>query len=144
MDLFSPTRVTSLSEMHYAYILVDDYSKYTWVCFLAHKNDALQAFEKCSKKVQKEKDFCISSIRSDHRTEYENELFKTFCNENGISHTFSSPRTPQQNGVVERKNRTLVEMARTILHEYNLPLYFGRKPLTHLVTFQIEFLKDQF
>ena len=50
--------------------------------------------------------------------------FKIFCNENGISHTFSSHRNPQQNGVVERKNRTLVEMARTMLHEYNLPLYF--------------------
>ena len=75
---------------------------------------------------------------------FENEFFKIFCNENGISHTFSSPRTPQQNGVVERKNRTLVEMARTILHEYNLPLYFGRKPLILHVTFQIEFSKDQF
>ena len=51
-------------------------------------------------------------------------LSKPFCIENGISHTFSSPRTPQQNGVVERKNRTLVEMDRTMLHEYNLPLYF--------------------
>ena len=53
-----------------------------------------------------------------------NEFFKNFCSENGISHTFSSPRTPQQNGIVERKNRTLMEMARTILHQYNLPLYF--------------------
>ena len=76
------------------------------------------------KEFKKKKKFCISSIRSDHETEFENEFFKTFCNENSISHTFLSPRTPQQNGVVERKNRTLVEMARTILHEYNLPLYF--------------------
>ena len=73
---------------------------------------------------KKKKGVCISSIRSDHNTKFKNEYFITFCNENGISHTFSSPRTPQQNGIVERKNRTLVEMARTMLYEYNLPLYF--------------------
>ena len=88
------------------------------MCFLTHKNDAFKDFENFAKRVQKEKKW------SDHGTEFENELFKTFCNENGISHTFSSHRTPQQNGVVERKNRTLVEMAITILHEYSLPLYF--------------------
>ena len=71
--------------------------------FFAHKNNAFKFFENFAKRVQKEKGFCISSIRSGHRTEFENEFFKTFCNENGISHTFSSPRTPQQNGVVERK-----------------------------------------
>ena len=124
MDLFGPTRVASLGAMHYAYMLVDDYSRYTLVCFLAHKNNAFKAFENFTKRTQKEKGFCISFIRSDHGTKFENEFFKTFYNENGISHIFSSPRTPQQNRVVEKKNRTLVEMARTILHEYNLPLYF--------------------
>ena len=124
MDLFGLTRVASLGGMHYAYVLVDDYSRFTWVCFFAHKNDAFKAFENFAKRVQKEKGFCISSIISDHGTKFENEFFKIFCNENGISHTFSSPRTPQQNRVVERKNRTLVEMARIMLHEYNLPLYF--------------------
>ena len=78
----------------YIYVLVDDYSRYTWVCFLAYKNDAFKAFENFSKRVKKEKGFCISSIRSDHEIEFENKFFKTFCKENGISHTFSSPRTP--------------------------------------------------
>ena len=94
MDLFSPTRVASLSGMHYAYILVDDYSRYTWMYFLAHKNDAFKAFENFTKRVQKEKGVCISFIRSDHVTEFENEIFKIFYNENSISHTFSSSRTP--------------------------------------------------
>ena len=53
MDLFGPTRVASLGGMHYAYILVDDYSKYTWVCFLAHKNDVFKTFENFTKRVQK-------------------------------------------------------------------------------------------
>ena len=90
MDLFRPTRVASLSEIHYAYVLVHDYSRYTWVCFLAHKNDAFKAFKNFAKRVQKEKGFCISSIISDHATEFENEFFKTFCSGNGISHMFSS------------------------------------------------------
>ena len=122
MYFFGPTRVVSLDGMYYAYVLVDDYSTYTWVYFLTHKNDAFKAFENFAKRVKKDKSFCISSIKSDHGTEFENEFFKTFCNENGISHTFSSPRSPQQNRVVERKNITLMEMARIMLHDYSLPL----------------------
>ena len=79
MDLFGLTRVTSLGGIYYVYILVDEYFKYTWVCFLAHKNDAFKAFENFSKRVQKEKGFYISSIRSDHSTKFENKFFKTFC-----------------------------------------------------------------
>ena len=59
-------------------------------------------------------------VRSDHRGEFENEPFEIFCEKHGIFHEFSSPRTPQQNGVVERKNRSLQEMARTMIHENNL------------------------
>ena len=59
MDLFGPTRVVSLGGMHYAYVLVDNYSRYTWVYFLAHKNDTFEAFKKFAKRVQKEKGFCI-------------------------------------------------------------------------------------
>ena len=66
MDLFGPTRVASFGVMHYAYVLVDDYSRYTWVCFLAHKNDAFKAFKNFAKIIQKEKGFCISTIQSDH------------------------------------------------------------------------------
>ena len=88
MDLFGPTRVASLGVMYYAYVLVDDYSRYTWVCFLAHKNDDFKASQNFSKRVQKEQGFCIYSIRSDHGTEFENEFFKNFCNENGISQRF--------------------------------------------------------
>ena len=84
MDLFGPIRVASLSGMNYAYVIVDNYSRFTWVCFLAHKNDAFYAFKSLSKRVQNEKGFCITSIRSDHGKEFENELFKIFYNENGI------------------------------------------------------------
>jgi len=66
----------------------------------------------------------ILKVRSDHGGEFENELFETFCEKHGIVHEFSSPRTPQQNWVVERKKRTLQEMARTMIHENNLAKHF--------------------
>jgi transposase InsO family protein len=70
--------------------------------------------------IQNEKDSKILKVRSDHGGEFENEPFEKFCEEHGILHEFSSPRTPQQNGVIERKNRSLQEMARTMMHENNL------------------------
>ncbi|XP_070003450.1 uncharacterized protein [Nicotiana sylvestris] len=66
----------------------------------------------------------LTSIRSDHGTEFENAKFSEFCDENGIDHNFSSSRTPQQNGVVERKNKTLENMARTMLLSSKLPHSF--------------------
>ena len=61
--------------------------------------------------MQNKKGYTITSIRSDHGGEFENVEMEAFCNKNGFDHNFSAPRTPQQNGVVERKNRTLQEMA---------------------------------
>ena len=58
--------------------------------------------------------------------EFENEPFEAFCEKYGILHEFSSPRTPQQNGVVERKNRTLQEMARTMIHKQFGKTFLGR------------------
>ena len=105
-------------------MIVNDFSRYTWVLFLAHKNDVFHEFSKLCRKIQNEKGFTISCIRSDHGREFENVEFESFCYEQGIEHTFSAHRTPQKNRVVERKNRTLQEMARTILHENNLLNYF--------------------
>ena len=124
MDLFEPSRTTSLGGKSYSFVIVDDFSRYTWVLFLAHKNNVFHEFSKLCRKIQNEKGFTISCIRSDHGREFENVEFESFCDEQGIEHTFSALRTPQQNGVVERKNRTLQEMTKIILHENNLPNYF--------------------
>ena len=76
---------------------------------------------KCFRKEFKmKKVICISSIRLYHGGEFENHIFKKFCNENDISHNFSSPKTPQQNMVIKRKNKYLQEMARTMLLESGL------------------------
>ena len=74
--------------------------------------------------MQNEKGCRISIIKSDHGGEFQNERFDKFCEKHGIKHNFSAPRTPHQNGVVERKNRSLEELTRTLLNETNLPKYF--------------------
>jgi transposase InsO family protein len=71
----------------------------------------------------------IKKIRSDNRTKFKNSQIEGFLEEEGIKHEFSSPYTPQQNGVVERKNRTLLNMARTMLDEYMTPDWFWAKAI---------------
>ncbi|CAL9078937.1 unnamed protein product [Musa textilis] len=124
LDLFGPIDITSLGGSKYVFVIVDDYSRYTWTYLLAHKSDCFKCFSKFCKLTQNKKGFMISSIRSDHGGEFQNHDFQNFCEINGYNHNFSTPRNPQQNGVVERKNRNLQEMARTMLNEYNLPKYF--------------------
>jgi transposase InsO family protein len=124
LDLFGPMRTTSLGGKRYAFVIVDDFSRFTWVLFLAQKDDTFFEFSNLFKKVQNSLELKLVSLRSDNGREFNNQFFEEFCNENGITHNFSAPRTPQQNGVVERKNRTLQEMARSMLCENSLPKYF--------------------
>ncbi|GJT94323.1 retrovirus-related pol polyprotein from transposon TNT 1-94 [Tanacetum coccineum] len=125
MDLFGPSAVRSYGGNRYTLVIVDDYSRYTWTRFLKDKTEAFDHFEIFSKKIQNQLGCTIVSIRTDHGREFDNEVqFGEFCNANGITHNFSAPRTPQSNGVVERKNRTLQEMSRTMLNEQSLPQKF--------------------
>nr|GFB03144.1 retrovirus-related Pol polyprotein from transposon TNT 1-94 [Tanacetum cinerariifolium] len=125
MDLFGPSVVRSYEGNHYTLVIVDDYSRYTWTRFLKDKTEAFDQFEIFSKKIQNQLGCTIVSIRTDHSREFNNEVqFGEFCNANRITHNFSAPRTPQSNGVVERKNRTLQEMSRTMLNEQSFPQKF--------------------
>ncbi|GJT10156.1 retrovirus-related pol polyprotein from transposon TNT 1-94 [Tanacetum coccineum] len=125
MDLFGPSSVRSYGGNRYTLVIVDDYSRYTWTRFLKDKTEAFDQFKIFSKKIQNQLGCTIVSIRTDHDREFDNEVqFGEFCNANGITHNFSAPRTPQSNGVVERKNRTLQEMSRTMLNEQSLPQNF--------------------
>ncbi|GJY71977.1 retrovirus-related pol polyprotein from transposon TNT 1-94 [Tanacetum coccineum] len=125
MDLFGPSAVRSYGGNLYTLVIVDDYSRYTWTRFLKNKTEAFEQFEIFSRKIQNQLGCSIVSIRTDHGREFDNEVqFGEFCNANGITHNFSAPRTPQSNGVVERKNRTLQEMSRTMLNEQSLPQKF--------------------
>lgn len=123
MDLFGPFINVSLGGNVYTFVILDDYSHYTQTKFLSQKRDVFSSFRKLAKVIQKEKGLSIAYIRSDHGGEFQKEEFEHFCNKNGIQNTFSTPRTSQQNGLVERKNKSLVEFARTVLNETNLHKY---------------------
>ena len=117
MDLCGPMRVQSINGKRYILVIVDDYSRLTWVLFLAHKDEAFEKFSNLCKRIQNQQGLKISTVQSDHGREFENKLFEEFCNDNGITHNFSAPRTPQQNGVVERQNRTVQQMARSMMKD---------------------------
>jgi transposase InsO family protein len=97
---------------------VDDYSRFTWVFFLQEKSQTQETLKRFLRRAQNEFRFRIKNIRRDNGTEFKNSQIEGFLEEEGIKHEFSSPYTRQQNGVVERNNITLLDMARTMLNEY--------------------------
>ncbi|CAM8904112.1 unnamed protein product [Rhodiola kirilowii] len=125
MDPMGPMQVESIGRKRYAFVCIDDYTRYSWITFLCEKSDTVQAFVQlatCLINERRDREESLLSTRSYHEREFENENFAQFCDEQGIVHQFSSPITPQQNGVVERRNRTVQEMTRVILHAKNVPL----------------------
>nr|AAX96296.1 retrotransposon protein, putative, unclassified [Oryza sativa Japonica Group]ABA91784.1 retrotransposon protein, putative, unclassified [Oryza sativa Japonica Group] len=124
MDTIGPARVQSVGGKWYVLVIVDDFSRYSWVFFMATKDEAFQHFRGLFLRLELEFPGSLKRIRSDNGGEFKNASFEQFYNERGLEHEFSSPHVPQQNGVVERKNRVLVEMARTILNEYKTPRKF--------------------
>jgi hypothetical protein len=117
MDVFGPIAYISIGRSKYCLVIVDDYSRFTWVFFLQEKSQTQETLKGFLRRAQNEFGLRIKKIRSDNGTEFKNSQIKGFLEDEGIKHEFSSPYTPQQNGVVERKNRTLLDMARTMLDE---------------------------
>ena len=107
VDLMGPTRTESLGRKRYIMVIVDNFSRYTWVESLREKLEACEKLEILCKKLQNEKGAPIVKIRSDYGKEFENARFESFCAKNGIKREFSAPKTLKQNGVVERKNRLI-------------------------------------
>ncbi|KAI9164818.1 hypothetical protein LWI28_002665 [Acer negundo] len=124
LDLMGPMQTESLGGKRYIFVCVDDFSRFTLTYFLREKFETFDKFKTFCNNIQNEMNSSIKSIkwiRSDHGREFENVSFETYCDSIGISHEFSAPRTPKKNGVVERKNRVLQEMARVMLLSNNVP-----------------------
>jgi transposase InsO family protein len=119
-DLFRTTTYTSIDGNKYGFMIVDDFTRYTWVVFLIDKNDVFATFKSFIKRVYNEFETTIKNVRSDNGNEFKNTRIDELCDEFGIRHQFSAKDTPQSNGLVERKNRTLIDMARSMLSEYNV------------------------
>jgi hypothetical protein len=106
MDLFVSIAYISIGGSKYFLVIVDDYSRFTWVFFLQEKSQTQETLKKFLRWTQNEFGLRIKKIISDNGMEFKNSQIEGFLEEEGIKHEFSSPYTPQQNGVVERKNRT--------------------------------------
>lgn len=119
-DICGPMRVTSIGGSHYFITFIDDATRWCEVKFLKHKSEALEAFKNFKNKVEKQTGKKVKCLQSDNGLEYINNSFKKFLDDQGITRRLTVPDTPQQNGVSERKNRTLVEMARCMMIEANI------------------------
>ncbi|GJZ74924.1 zinc finger, CCHC-type containing protein, partial [Tanacetum coccineum] len=122
--LFGPTFVSSLMHKKYCLVVTDDYSRFTWVFFLTTKDETNKILKNFIKEIENLVDKKVKIIRSDNGTEFKNKVMDDFCREKGIKREYSVARTPQQNGVAERRNRTLIEAARTMLADSKLPTTF--------------------
>jgi len=118
MDLFGPSTYQSLGGNLYCLVIVDDYSRYSWTLFLGDKSETPEVFKTFAKRAQREFQLPIIKVRSDNGTEFKNYNIGEWCDREGVKHEFSATYTPQQNGVVERKNKTLITLARAMLDDY--------------------------
>lgn len=119
-DLCGPMPVSSWNGARYIFVLVDDYTRKIFVYFLRSKSDVLKYFKEFQAFVENQTGLKIKKVRSDNGTEYCNEGFKNYFKVKGIEHQTTVRYTPQQNGVAERTNRTIVEKARCLLQEANM------------------------
>ncbi|GJT39695.1 putative ribonuclease H-like domain-containing protein [Tanacetum coccineum] len=124
MDLFGLTFVKSLMKKMYCLVVTDDYNRFTWVFFLANKDKNSGILKSFITGIENLVDHKVKVIRCDNRTEFENREMNNFCEMKGILRQFSVARTPQQNEVAERRNRTLIEAVKTMLADSKLPTTF--------------------
>ncbi|GJR91926.1 putative ribonuclease H-like domain-containing protein [Tanacetum coccineum] len=127
MDLFGPTFVSNLMNKKYCLVVTDDYSRFTWVFFLESKDETCGFLKSFITQIENLVDKKVKIIICDHGTEFKNRVMSEFCEKKGIKREFSVSRTPQQNGVAERRNRTLIEAAKTMLADSKLSTTFWAK-----------------
>nr|GEY63840.1 hypothetical protein [Tanacetum cinerariifolium] len=124
IDLCGPMRVASINGKRYVLVIVDDYSKYTWTHFLRSKDETPEVLIDFLRLVKRGLQAQVRVVRTDKGMEFLNQTLHAYFAAEGIQHQTSVARTPEQNGVVERRNRTLVEAARTMLGAAKIPLFF--------------------
>nr|GFB11692.1 ribonuclease H-like domain-containing protein [Tanacetum cinerariifolium] len=133
MDLCGLMRVASINGKWYVLVIVDEYSRYTWVHFIRTKDEMPEVIKNFLKKIYVRLQAHVIIVCTDNGTEFKNHALKEYFNSVGITHETSAAKTPQQNGVVERKNRMLVEAARTMLIFSHAPLFLWAEAIATAV-----------
>ncbi|KAK9931773.1 hypothetical protein M0R45_019037 [Rubus argutus] len=123
-DLCGPITPTSNSHKRYLLCFIDDFSRKTWSYLLTEKSEAFTSFKYLKSYMEKETGLSIKCLRTDRGGEFTSGEFNDFCRKNGIKRQFTTAYTPQQNGVTERKNRTVMNMVRCMLSEKRIPKTF--------------------
>jgi transposase InsO family protein len=123
-DLWGPSHKTSLGGASYMLTIIDDYSRKVWPYFLKHKSKAFLAFKEWKIIVEKQTEKKVKKLRTDNGMEFCLEEFNSYCKSEGIVRHYTVPYTPQQNGVAERMNRTIISKARCMLSDAGLHRHF--------------------
>ena len=122
-DVCGPMAVESMSGCLYFLTFIDDYSRKTWIFPMKAKGEVFSRFKEFKAEVENLTERKIKTLRSDNGGEYTSGDFTDFCKEAGIKREYTVPYNPQQNGVVERKNRAILEAMKAMIHDQDLPMY---------------------
>ena len=131
VDICGPTRTPSLNNIRYFILFVDDYTRMMWLYFLNAKLEAFSIFLQFKALVERQSGCKLKTLRTNHGGEFIYTPFLNYCKENGIQRQLIVSHSPQQNGVAERKNCTIIEIARSILKGKGLPNQFWAETYTH-------------
>ncbi|XP_052173347.1 ribonuclease II, chloroplastic/mitochondrial isoform X3 [Diospyros lotus] len=123
-DVWGPSRVNSTHGFSYFVTFIHNFSRCTWLFLMKSRSELFSVFQTFTAEIKTQFEVSIRTLRSDNAHEYFSSQFTTFITTRGILHQSSCPYIPQQNGVAERKNRHLIEIARTLLLHANLPTKF--------------------
>lgn len=123
-DICGPISPMSHGQKRYLICFIDDFSRKAWVYFIAYKSDAFSTFKQFKSLVERESGLFIKCLRTDRGGEFISHEFTDYCRQEGIKRQLTTTYTPQQNRVAERKNRTIMNMARSLLVEKEVPKVF--------------------
>jgi transposase InsO family protein len=132
-DVCGKINVPSLGGAEYFLTFIDDKSRYVWVYFLKQKSEVFERFLEWKAQVENESNRQLKILRSDNGGEYRSAIFEKYLKREGVKQEFTVPKTPEQNGVAERMNRTLIETVRSMLADSKLPQKFWAEALSTAV-----------
>ncbi|KAD6454708.1 hypothetical protein E3N88_09414 [Mikania micrantha] len=132
-DLCGPISPPTHSGKKYIFLLVDDYTRCMWVYILTSKDEAFKTFKEFKLKVENEVGIKLKLLRTDKGGEFTSNEFTQFCKDNGIARQLIAPYSPQQNGVVERRNRTMLSTTRSMLKAMSMPKIFWAEAVRHTI-----------
>nr|GEU55638.1 zinc finger, CCHC-type [Tanacetum cinerariifolium] len=132
-DLCGPISPQTPSGKKYIFLLVDDYSRYMWVYILSMKDQAFDTFKEYKKTIENELRTTLKMLRTDRGGEFTSNEFTQYCKQNGIARQLTAPYSPQKNGVVERRNKTIMSTIRCMMKATNMPQNFWAEAVRHAI-----------